>query len=98
MAIVIGSALGAACTPGADRGPSADVIESESIDLSCEIALRRLDDLIDQCPSRPNCPEARLFEAKELRRLGRQLYLEREYEFALELIGEGIELLQETSG
>lgn len=87
--------LVAACAPpgpaslgGESEGPrDADVI-------ACEGALLALERLIDERSSWAGFPSTVLFEARELHHMGKQLYLEREYSLALEMIEEGIRLIE----
>lgn len=90
----MGSAL-AGCASNRTPGPSSEVMVDYRV--SCEIALARLERLIGQRSRQDGFPEARLLEATELQTLGRELYLEREYALALEMIEEGIKLLEEKS-
>lgn len=75
-----------AATYPTDRAPS---------EVACELALIKLAGLIEQRSSQGTISPAALAEATELYRLGKQLYLEREYDLALELAEEGIQLLEE---
>lgn len=74
--------------PGADR---------DRYEASCDLALTELERLIARRSADDDFPGADLVEAQELYRAGRELYLEREYALALEVIEEGIQLLKEPS-
>ena len=69
--------------------------EQDPTEVACEIALVELEHKIER--SQGNVGVAALAEARELYRFARRLYLEREYELALELIDEALELLEETN-
>ncbi len=94
--LIIASALwGCAST----RIPEpASEIDRDHFEVTCEIALLRLERLIEMRAAQKTFPLAMLLEAKELQKIGKQLYLEREYALALELIGQGIELVEEDRG
>jgi hypothetical protein len=57
------------------------------------MALLELERLIED--KKRGVSAAALAEAQELFRVGRELYLEREYELALELVEEAINILKE---
>lgn len=66
-----------------------------SFEVSCELALIQLQQLIEEILHDSSFPAATLAEALELRQLGTALYLERDYELALEILEEGISLLED---
>lgn len=68
---------------------------TDSYRVSCEASLIELERLIALRVSQEDFPRDALLEAQELHRLGRELYLERDYILALELIEEGIQLVEE---
>ena len=95
--VLSGLAL-AACVSSRAPGPALEVTGDADHDrLSCEIALLKLERLIQQRSSQDRFPAAALLEATELQRIGRELYLEGEYTLGLEMIEEGIRLLEEKS-
>ena len=67
----------------------------DPIEVACEIALVELEQQIER--SQENVGAAALAEVRELYRFAKRLYLEREYELALELIDEALALLEETN-
>jgi hypothetical protein len=73
-----------------DDGYGSDVFE-----LSCERALVHLHQLIEKRSSDDQFPLAKLIEAREYHQMGRELYLQREYVLALEIIEEGIKLVKD---
>ena len=96
--VVIGSALlGCASNPAPDESTPEVSIDVDRFQISCELALLRLERLIELRSSEADFPKAVLLEAIELHRLGKELYLEEEYELALEIIEEGIALVEEKS-
>lgn len=98
IVIVIGSTLlGCASNPAPSESTPEVSIDPDRFELTCELALLRLEQLIEQRSADPNFPKAVLIEATELHRLGKELYLEREYVLALEIIEEGISLVEEES-
>jgi len=59
------------------------------------MALLELESLIEQKSNDEGTSPAMLMEAREVFRLGRELYLEREYDLALEMVEEAIAMLKE---
>jgi hypothetical protein len=95
--VLSGLAL-AACASSRAPGPAFEVAGDADRDrLACESALLRLERLILQRSSEDRFSAAALLEATELQQLGQELYLEGEYALALEMIEEGIQLLEEKS-
>ena len=85
---------------GCATAPSGETTVTDPTDrtpteVACEVALLKLSGLIENHSGQNTVASGALAEAIELYRLGRQLYLEREYDLALELAEEGIELLEE---
>jgi lipoprotein NlpI len=78
-----------------DQAVSAGIDDTDQTEIACEIALLRLEQLIQTRSSQENFPAAILFEANELYRIGMELYLEGEYGLSLELVEEAIKLLEE---
>ena len=99
VAFIVGSAL-LACSSnrGAPGAASAEPDDRDPLEVSCEIALVHLEQLIESSSNDDDFPEVVLIEAKELHQIGKELYLEQEYALALEFIEEGIRLLEENSG
>jgi hypothetical protein len=64
-------------------------------ETACEVALLKLEKLLEARATQRSFSVPALLEARELHRIGRELYLEREYALALELIEEGIQLVEE---
>ncbi|UCG52115.1 MAG: hypothetical protein JSW58_00755 [Candidatus Latescibacterota bacterium] len=97
-ALVLMSCIG--CAPTHDSGGvnGNGVLDRDPLEVSCELALVRLESLIASRSADKSFAPAVLIEAKELHRMGTELYLERQYALALELIEEGILLLEEESG
>jgi hypothetical protein len=74
----------------------AESVESpDAYRVSCEASLIELERLLALRSSQDDFPKDALIEAQELYRLGRELYLEREYVLALDMIEEGIQLVEE---
>ena len=67
-----------------------------AIEIACEEGLIRLAELIDARSREATTDPGVLAEATALSRMARELYLEREYELALELIDEAVQLLEGT--
>ena len=101
LLILIVAAL-AGCTThqetGASRAPDNRVEERDPLEVSCEVALMQLGDLLAERSGDRSFSAAVLVEAKELHNMGRELYLEGEFSLALELVEQGIRLLKEESG
>ena len=76
---------------------SASSHQRDRYEISCETGLQRLQQLIDMRSSQTDFPRGALIEAQELFKMGRELYLEREYTLALDMINEGIQLVEEES-
>jgi hypothetical protein len=77
---------------------SEDSLGGDIFELSCERALVHLYQLIEKRSSEEQFPPAKLIEAREYHQMGKELYLKREYELALEIIEAGIKLVQDDSG
>jgi hypothetical protein len=84
--------LGCGSPPAHDKG---DLPESGQIEIACEMALLQLESLIERKSNEGGVSPAVLAEAREIFRLGRELYLEREYDLALEMVEEAIAMLKE---
>ena len=63
--------------------------------LACERELVFVDTILARCDSDPSFPRGRLAEAKELRNMAVELYLERDFVLALELLAEAVSILKE---
>jgi hypothetical protein len=87
------SACGCASTHPQDTAETID--GPDSYRVSCEAALIELERLLALRSSQADFPQDALIEAQELHRLGRELYLESEYILALDMIEEGIQLVEE---
>lgn len=88
----------AGCASDGPPGPNtANAGERGDLEMTCEMALVQLAELIAKRSSQPDFPTAVLAEARELHSLGKELYLEREYELALTFIEEGLGLVDEES-
>ena len=99
IAVVVASgfALGG-CSPQHASQPDTGLMTEAGRDrVSCEVELLRLARLIQHRSSQARFSEVALLEARELHQLGRELYLEGEYTLALEMIEQGIRLLEEKS-
>ena len=96
VAIVIALFLFApGCSPGAaGSGSPADDIETR--ELECERGLEALDAAIRRATGDTMVSAAMLHEARALRETAGELYLEAEFELALELIDEALALLGRT--
>ena len=92
LAILL-AAAGVGCASQSDVDPTSSA-DNDPGALECELALVRLDGLIAARAEQSDFPAAILIEAREIYQMGRQLYLEREYELALRLIEEGIQLVE----
>jgi hypothetical protein len=88
----LGCGAGGAPRPGAETSDDRDRLE-----VACEVALIRLEKLIAERSDEHDFPAPRLLEARELYALGRELYLEREYDLALEFLEDGITLVDKKS-
>ena len=97
IAFVIGSILFGCSSHRAGDTHVATPDERDQVEIACEIALLQLEGLIEKRLSQNGFPLAVLIEARELQRMGKELYLEREYELALQLIAEAIEMLEEEN-
>ena len=86
--------LGCGPPPAHDNVP-VDPPERDQAEIACEMALLELESLIEEKSAEKDVSAAVLAEAQELFRLGRELYLEREYELALEMVEEAIDILKE---
>jgi len=91
--VVAWGVVGCVSPPPSDD--SLDATQKDPIEFACEIAMIELERMIEQRSTEADFPAAALIEAQELHRMGKQLYLEREYVLALELIEEAIDLLEE---
>jgi hypothetical protein len=94
VAVVIGWVL-LGCGPATHDKAPADPPERDHVETACEMALMELERLIEENSTERSVSAAALAEARELFRLGRELYLEREYELALEMVEEAINILKE---
>jgi len=65
------------------------------MEIACEMALLQLERLIEAKSRSGGVSAAMLAEAREVFRLGSELYLEREFELALEMVDEAIDMLKE---
>lgn len=72
--------------------------DTDPLRVSCELGLVRLQSLIAKRSTEEGHSVAALVEARELHHMGKELYLEGEYKLALQLIEDGIELVEEESG
>ena len=84
--------LGCGPPPAHDKG---DPPERDQVAIACEMALLELESLIEQKSNDEGVSPAMLMEAREVFRLGKELYLEREYDLALEMVEEAIAMLKE---
>lgn len=91
VAALMAAALGCASQPSAEP-PAA--VERDADELNCELALLRLETLIEARAAEPSFSAAALIEAREIYEMSRELYLSQEYELALRLIEEGIQLVE----
>ena len=82
------------CVSGSNTdAPTADLDRNPN-ELTCELALLHFEQLIDARSSEEAFSPAALIEAREIYQISRQLYLEREYQLALQLIEEGMLLVE----
>ncbi len=98
--LLIGSALALAGACSSKRPapePTTGSSEQDRLRVSCEFAILHLERLIAVRLEETDFPLAILLEAQELHQLGKELYLQGEYELALELIEDGIALVKEDS-
>lgn len=101
LLVVIGSVLllAGSCSSGRPAAqPGVGAPEPEPLRERCESTMLYLGRLIAARSLEPDFPPAILLEAKELYQAGMELYLEGDYDLALELVEEGIELVKEQSG
>lgn len=96
LALLIGLALWG-CGSLHSGEPSSLDSQYRDLEVTCELALMRLQKSIDRRTSQAGFSPVALLEARELHRIGTQLYLEGEYILALEMLEEGIHLLEEES-
>jgi hypothetical protein len=95
LAVVVAWGVVGCASQGTRDTTSLESGERDTGGVACEMALVHLATLIDKRSGEAGFPPAKLIEARELHAVGRQLYLEREYELALELIEQAIDLLEE---
>lgn len=87
------------CSPGAS---GSGAVESDpagnaaALEFECEQGLQALDDAIERSAKDALVPAATLHEARALRTTAGELYLEAEFQLALELIDEALALLGRT--
>jgi len=88
------------CSPQASNSKAAleNVDEQDRLELACEFAIVHLEELIANRSQEDDFPTAVLAEATELHKIGKELYLEREYALALEFIEQGIQLVEDAGG
>ena len=77
---------------------SRDGVRIGDIEEPSALALLEPERLIEEKSTKKDVSAAVQAEAQELFRLGRELYLEREYELALEMVEEAIAMLKEREG
>jgi hypothetical protein len=95
IAAWIGLILFGCGPPAAGNGISSGPTDRDQIEIACEMALLQLERLIEERSRLGGVSVAMLAEAREVLRLGKELYLEREYELALEMVDEAIGMLKE---
>jgi hypothetical protein len=91
----MGSVLAGCGSGGVPEPATGFSDELDDLEVACELALLELEQLIVKRSQQPDFPAALLIEARELHQLGQELYLEREYALAMEIIEEGIALVEE---
>ena len=94
FALVLGCSQGG--RPPALGEPGIDD-DSNGLAFACERALEHLDSLLARSELDPTTTPDRLIEAKELRRSATDLFLDGEYELALEFVDEAISILGKSS-
>ena len=87
-----------ACSPkpSGTSTPPPELDDRALTELACERELVFLDSLISERDSHPDFSRPRLAEARGLWDSAIELYLEQEFELALELIAEAINLLKDA--
>lgn len=80
------------CSQAREAG-RADEDGSDGLALACERAIAHLDSLILESQHSPTVKTGALVEARALRGTAAELYLDGEYELALEFIDEAITIL-----
>jgi hypothetical protein len=92
--VIVATLWGCSSAPPKDTAAASPTDRTAS-EVACELALIKLAGLIEAQSAHKTVSSAVFAEATELYRLSKELYLEREYELALELAEEGIELIEE---
>jgi hypothetical protein len=83
------------CASNGATPPAASTADRHQEEINCELALEELAQMIALRSRQRDFSQAALTEAQEHYALARELYLEREYALAIELIEDGIDLLKE---
>jgi hypothetical protein len=97
-AVLAVTAAGNGCSPKNDSsGDAVSYLQKSPLEKECERELLRLDGLIESHGESPGNSAADVAEAVELRRIAVELFLEEQYDLALELIEEAIALLAPRS-
>jgi hypothetical protein len=84
------------CSPGASGSHPPESDPAGTLELECERGLEALDDAIQRSEKDALVSAAALHEARALRSTAGELYLEAEFQLALELIDEALALLGGT--
>jgi len=88
VAVVLAAGVGCARAPTSEPD-----VERSADEMLCARALLQLDQRIASC-EKAGAPAAVIVEAREIYRMSRELYLQRDYELALQLIEEGMRLFE----
>ena len=91
LVTIVAGSLG--CSHAGSSAESGQV-DRHPDEISCEMGLLRLERLIEERAADGDVMQSVIVEAREIYEMSRELYLQREYILALDLIEEGIQLFE----